>query len=121
MRPGAAALPPAERLLRGLGVTEARDIDLDLVAWERRAEVVYRPLKGAEAHIQGRGGTAVIIVNSLSPPERRRYSLAHELGHWHHHTIAGGGCSPAAGRRPRRGTGARRTRSARRTSTPPIC
>ena len=28
---------------------------------------------------------AVISVNSRSPERRRRFSLAHELGHWHHH------------------------------------
>lgn len=28
---------------------------------------------------------AIITVNSESLPTRRRYSLAHELGHWHYH------------------------------------
>lgn len=38
-----------------------------------------------EATIVGSKRKAVIAVNSCSPPERRRFSLAHELGHWHHH------------------------------------
>ena len=78
-------LSAAERLLRGLGVTAPQDIDLEVIAYGRGARVVYRPLQGAEAHIQGCGDRAVITVNALSSPERRRYSVAHELGHWHLH------------------------------------
>lgn len=81
----ARSLSAAERHLRYLGVTAPRDIDLEVVARARGASVTYRPLQGAEAHIQGQGDEAVITVNSLSLPERQRYSLAHELGHWHHH------------------------------------
>jgi Zn-dependent peptidase ImmA (M78 family) len=78
-------LSVAERLLLGLGVTVPQDIDLEVVAHARRARVAYRPLQGAEAHIQGYGDQAVITINLPSTPERRRYSLAHELGHWHLH------------------------------------
>ncbi len=78
-------LPHAELVLRRLGVTRPSDIDLDTIAWSCGAEVVYRPLEGAEAHIQGCGERAVITVNKNSSPERKRYSIAHELGHWHHH------------------------------------
>lgn len=80
-----APLSAAERLLRSLGMDEPKDIDLDVIAYDRGARVVYRPLQGAEAHIQGYGNQAIITVNVLSPPARRRYSVAHELGHWHLH------------------------------------
>ena len=36
-------------------------------------------------HDRGLGAKAVIAVNSRSSPERRRFSIGHELGHWHHH------------------------------------
>jgi hypothetical protein len=47
--------------------------------------VKYRPIDKCEATIVGSKRRAVISVNSRSMPERRRFSLAHELGHWHHH------------------------------------
>ncbi len=82
---GGRTLGHPERILRRLGVTKPREIDLHVVAWLCGAQIVYRPLEGAEAHIQGRDDRAVITINECSPPERRRYSLAHELGHWQLH------------------------------------
>ncbi len=79
------SLSAPERLLLSLGVSTPKEIDLDVIAYSRGAYVFRRPLEGAEAHIQGCGIEAVITVNSLSSCERQRYSLAHELGHWHYH------------------------------------
>src|SRR6478672_7270291 len=76
---------PAERILILLGVTEPADIDLEAIAWDQGAVVNCRPLDGSEATIIGTQRRAVITVNSRSSPERRRFSLGHELGHWHHH------------------------------------
>jgi Zn-dependent peptidase ImmA (M78 family) len=76
---------PAERMLMDLGITEPKEIDLDAVAWTRGAVVNYRPIDNCEAFIVGSERRAVITVNGRSMPERRRFSLAHELGHWHHH------------------------------------
>lgn len=76
---------PAERMLQALGLTEPSEIDLDAIAWTRGAAVNYRPMDGCEATIIGSNRRAVIAVNSRSSPERRRFSLAHELGHWHFH------------------------------------
>jgi Zn-dependent peptidase ImmA (M78 family) len=81
MRP----VTPAERMLMDLGITEPKDIDLDAIAWTRGAIVNYRPIDRCEATIVGSMRRAVISINSRSMPERRRFSLAHELGHWHHH------------------------------------
>lgn len=75
----------AERILIHLGITEPCDIDLEAIAWTQGAIVNYRPLDGCEARIVGSRRRAVIAVNSLSSPERRRFSLAHELGHWNLH------------------------------------
>lgn len=79
------AITPAERILIDLGISEPKDIDLEAIAWTRGAAVNYRPMDGCEARIIGTKRKAVISVNSLSTPQRRRFSLAHELGHWHHH------------------------------------
>jgi uncharacterized damage-inducible protein DinB len=35
--------------------------------------------------IAGAQRRAIITVNSRTIPTRRRFSLAHEVGHWHHH------------------------------------
>lgn len=74
-----------ERVLQDLGVTDPDDLDLEAIAWTMGAEVRYRPLDGCEARILGRGDQAIITVNQRSAPRRRRFSLAHEIGHWRHH------------------------------------
>lgn len=79
------SVTPAERILLSLGITDPKDIDLDAIAWAQRAVVKYRPLDKCEATIIGSLKAAVITVNSTSIEVRRRFSLAHELGHWHHH------------------------------------
>lgn len=79
-------LTAAEQLLQSLGVTEPSEIDLEAIAYDRGAVVTYRPLKGCEARIVGAGDRAVITVDTHGgTPARRRFSTAHELGHWHHH------------------------------------
>jgi Zn-dependent peptidase ImmA (M78 family) len=79
------ALRPAERILIGLGITDPKEIDLEAVAWSRGAAVKFRPLDKCEAMIVGSQRRAIITVNSESIPVRQRFSLAHEIGHWHHH------------------------------------
>jgi len=74
-----------ERVLQGLGITDPDDIDLEAIAWIMGAEVRYRPLDGCEARIIGRDDQAIITVNERSSWRRRRFSLAHEIGHWTHH------------------------------------
>jgi Zn-dependent peptidase ImmA (M78 family) len=79
------SITAAERILIGLGVSDPKEIDLEAIAWSRGALVEYRPLDGCEAMIVGSARKAVITVNSRSSPERRRFSVGHELGHWYHH------------------------------------
>lgn len=78
-------LTHAERLLQELGITEPNEIDLDAIAFHVGARVRYRPLEGCEARIIGAGEQAIITVKADSHPRRKRFSIAHELGHWHHH------------------------------------
>ncbi|MGE0700943.1 MAG: ImmA/IrrE family metallo-endopeptidase [Hyphomicrobiaceae bacterium] len=79
------ALTAAERLLQDLGVSEPGEIDLEAIAYHLNARVQYKPLDGCEARIVGAGDRAVITVNNRSGWRRNRFSIAHELGHWHHH------------------------------------
>jgi hypothetical protein len=72
----------AEETLRELGVIEPKDIDIEAIAWCLGARVKFRPLDGCEARITGRGDEAIITVNSRSSWRRKRFSVAHELGHW---------------------------------------
>lgn len=78
-------LRPAERILLDLGIEDPQDIDLEAIAWTLGAAVNYRPLDRCEAMIVGGSRRAVITVNSKAIPVRRRFSIAHEIGHWHHH------------------------------------
>jgi IrrE N-terminal-like domain len=75
----------AERLLQELGVTEPEEIDLEAIAFYLGARVRYWPLDGCEACIIGNADAAIINVNSQSSGRRKRFSIAHELGHWCHH------------------------------------
>lgn len=77
-------MSPAERLLQELGVTDPKEIDLEAIAFHVKARVRYRALEGCEARIVGNDREAIITVNSTSSARRQRFSIAHELGHWHH-------------------------------------
>jgi Zn-dependent peptidase ImmA (M78 family) len=79
------ALSAAERILQALGVERPEEIDLEAIAWRLGALVKLRPLDGCEAMIVGNRRKAVISVNSRSIPSRQRFSIGHELGHWHSH------------------------------------
>ncbi len=79
------ALPQyaAERVLDNLKVTSPADLmALDSIAWERGALVLYRDLRGAEARLVILGKKAIITISSaVEDSRRRRFSVAHELGH----------------------------------------
>jgi hypothetical protein len=49
-------LTPAERLLKDLGVTDPKEIDLEAVAWTLGARVKYRPLDGCAPTISAAAG-----------------------------------------------------------------
>lgn len=79
-------LSGAEILLQSLGVEKAEDIDLDAIACYLGVIAIReRRLDGCEARIIGWGRNAIISVNVSSIPQRRRFSICHELGHWHLH------------------------------------
>tara|TARA_R110000772_G_scaffold19985_6_gene55550 strand:+ start:1180 stop:1965 length:786 start_codon:yes stop_codon:yes gene_type:complete len=78
-------LTPSEVLLQSLGITEPHEIDLEAIAWDQGAEVKYRNLEGCEARILGAGDRAIITIHQGIYDRRKRFSIGHELGHWHHH------------------------------------
>ena len=78
-------LSAAETALQALGITEPAEIDIEVVARSLGARVKYRPLKSSEARIVGQNGRAIITVDARAREQRRRFSVAHELGHWHRH------------------------------------
>ena len=63
-------------------ITEAKEIDIEAIAFEQHAIVLEKPLSGCEAMIIGAGDKATITVNSTSEKPRKRFSVGHELGHW---------------------------------------
>lgn len=75
----------AEKILRSFGIVRPEDIDLEAVAWDLGAKVKYRPLKCCEARICGHGNKAIISIDDGRSPQRRRFSLGHEIGHWLYH------------------------------------
>lgn len=105
------ALSIAERILRDLGVTDPQEIDLEAIAYHMNASVRFGPLDGCEARIVGLGDRAVITVNEHSGLRRKRFSIAHELGHWHHHKGQRLACR-ADDYRPRDGTSPERVADA---------
>lgn len=76
---------PAEELLLSLGIDSARDIDVEAIAWHVGAEVRFAELDSCEARIIGYGNRAIITVEERSIRPRKRFSVAHELGHWKYH------------------------------------
>lgn len=76
---------PAEELLQDLGISDPRDIDLEAIAFDQGATVKYQSLRGCEARIVGYGSRGIITVDPDNDPSRVRFSIGHELGHWHQH------------------------------------
>lgn len=73
----------AERVLEDLGIVDAADLQLlDEIAYARGALVCTRPMRGAEARLIIVGARATITLSpTVTHPQRRRFSIAHELGH----------------------------------------
>ena len=78
-------LTDPEQLLVELGVSAPGEIDLEAIAFHVGALVRCRVLHGCEARIVGAKDRAIITVNQSGQRRRRRFSIAHELGHWHYH------------------------------------
>ena len=74
----------AYKVIRELGIQKPTHLTLDDIAWQRGALVKEGGLRGADARLVKVPGSlfAIIRVNtSVSPPGRKRFAIAHELGH----------------------------------------
>ena len=74
-----------EHLLRELGITSPNEIDVEVIAWHCGLEVQYKELRSCDARIVGAGDRGVLSVDVNRSPERKRFSVAHEIGHWQLH------------------------------------
>lgn len=76
----------AQKLLETYGVSHPSEIVLEDIAWALGIEVTSAPLAGAEAHLVRVGDTGTITLSAaIVDLGRRRFALAHELGHWELH------------------------------------
>lgn len=69
-------------IMKSLGIYAPSDIDLDLIAFSLGAEVKRSHLSDCEGYIIGTEEKAIITINDNAPPERQRFSLGHEIGHF---------------------------------------
>jgi len=65
-----------------MGITGPEDVDMEVMAFFCGARVKYRELTSCAARIVGKNNKAIITVDQRASPERQRFSIAHELGHW---------------------------------------
>lgn len=76
---------PAEDLLKKYGITSPNEIDLEAIAYCEGVKIKYKQLDGCEARLVGYRNRAVATITTDVSPRRQRFSLGHELGHWHYH------------------------------------
>lgn len=75
----------AETLVAELGITNPQDLDVEAIAFDSGVEVVYEAMRGCEASLVGYRHRAIATINPSGVRGRERFSVAHELGHWHLH------------------------------------
>ncbi len=76
----------ANRLVSRLRITTPTDLrEIDDVAWAAGALVVDAALEGAEGRHLRHAGRSIVTVRSGLHPGRRRFTVAHELGHLEMH------------------------------------
>lgn len=76
---------PAEARIAELGINDPKGIDVDAIAYDAGVEVRYDNLNGCEATLVGVRNRAIATIQKQSRRTRQRFSVGHELGHWHHH------------------------------------
>ncbi len=77
----------AETVLDSLPINTPADLRfLEEIAWERGAEVRHTPFANAEARVTIYRDRGIITISSAVPSaHRKRFSIAHELGHFELH------------------------------------
>ena len=77
--------PHPDTLLRELGIGSPADIDLGAICEFCGVDVELDGLDGSLASLVGFGDRAIITVKQYGDRVDRRFSIAHELGHWNLH------------------------------------
>jgi len=75
----------AEALIADLGIRSPDELDVEAIAFDSQVEVVYEAMTGCEASLVGFRDRAIATINPSGVRGRERFSVAHELGHWHLH------------------------------------
>jgi Zn-dependent peptidase ImmA (M78 family) len=76
----------AFRILKEFDFPHPRELDLKDLAMDRNVFVREGDIKGAEGRLLRKGKSGVIhIRKGIIPEGRRRFTIAHELGHWELH------------------------------------
>ncbi|MEZ2739710.1 ImmA/IrrE family metallo-endopeptidase [Comamonas jiangduensis] len=75
----------AEALIAELGISSPSELDIEAIAFDSQVEVVYEKMSGCEATLVGFRDRAIATINPSGVRGRERFSVAHELGHWHLH------------------------------------
>lgn len=72
-------------IIRALNIRDASELSIEDIAWARGALVIENGLRGADARLVHTPGVrpAIIRVNKqITPNGRKRFAIAHELGHF---------------------------------------
>jgi Zn-dependent peptidase ImmA (M78 family) len=81
-----AARHAATMLVKEFLIKEPQEIVLENIAMAKGIVVLDAPIEGAESRLVRKGSHGVIRVRaSLQDPGRRRFTIAHEIGHWQLH------------------------------------
>jgi hypothetical protein len=83
--PKFGSMQKADSILQQFGVTKPEEIDVEAIAWSLGAKVRYGSLTQCEARIVGADSAAIITVDKNASPQRQRFSICHEIGHWIYH------------------------------------
>lgn len=89
----------AESLIKSYGIDEPAEIDVAAISFDRGIMVREHAIDGAEGWLLRREHRGVVRVRSdTAELGRKRFTVAHELGHWELHSQSVGRtvCSPAS-------------------------
>jgi Zn-dependent peptidase ImmA (M78 family) len=76
----------ANSIIQSLRIRYPSELDIKEIAMERGAYVREKDIDGAEAWLVRKGNRAIITINRrLHEPGRKRFAIAHELGHFELH------------------------------------
>ena len=79
----------AEEIIKSLQIREPDEIHIKDIAIERGVFVRERPLDGSEARLVRKGNRGIVTVkDSITEVGRKRFAIAHELGHFELHNTS---------------------------------